>query len=126
MIYLMNLDYRKGSINFADLNSSTGYDPTTAFTQSQLANMVTVQTMAKDLAKNNITVNAVRPTNPTHPNTDLYHALHPGVPRGVLHQYQETHGGGQEHLWECCGQSYTVAAHQEPGERGADRAVGFH
>ena len=60
VIYLMNLDYRKGSINYADLNSSTAYDPTIAFNQSQLANMLSVQAMAKDWAKNKITVNAVR------------------------------------------------------------------
>jgi len=61
VIYLMNLDYRKGSINFSDLNSSTAYDPTMAFNQSQLANMLSVQTMAKDWLKNKITVNAVYP-----------------------------------------------------------------
>lgn len=61
VIYLMNLDYRKGSINYADLNSSTAYDPTIAFNQSQLANMLSVQAMAKDWAKNKITVNAVYP-----------------------------------------------------------------
>merc|ERR1719318_510189 len=57
----MNLDYRKGSINFSDLNSSTAYDPTIAFNQSQLANMLSVQAMARDWVKNKITVNAVYP-----------------------------------------------------------------
>jgi len=61
VIYLMNLDYRKGSINFSDLNSSTAYDPTIAFNQSQLANMLSVQAMARDWVKNKITVNAVYP-----------------------------------------------------------------
>ena len=61
VMYLMNLDYRKGSINFADLNSSTTYDPTIAFNQSQLANMLSVQAMAKDLVENKITVNVVYP-----------------------------------------------------------------
>ena len=56
----MNLDYRKGEINFEDLNSSTAYDPTTAFTQSQLANMLTVTTLAKHWKKDNISVNAVK------------------------------------------------------------------
>jgi len=61
VINLMNLDYRKGSINFTDLNSDNAYNPTTAFTQSQLANMLTVQTMSKDWTENKITVNAVYP-----------------------------------------------------------------
>ena len=56
----MNLDYRKGEINFEDLNSSTAYDPTTAFTQSQLANMLTVTRLAKHWKDDNISVNAVR------------------------------------------------------------------
>ena len=43
----MNLDYRKGEINFADLNSESEYDPDTAFYQSQLANMLTVTRLAK-------------------------------------------------------------------------------
>jgi len=61
VIYLMNLDYRKGKINFADLNSSASYDPTVAFNQSQLANMLTMQDMAKEWTKDKITVNAVYP-----------------------------------------------------------------
>lgn len=61
VIFLMNLDYRKGSINFVDLNSSTAYDPSIAFNQSQLANMLSVQAMANDWVKNKITVNAVYP-----------------------------------------------------------------
>ena len=55
----MNLDYRKGDINFADLNSTGDYDPSTAFYQSQLANMLTVTTLAKHWKKDNISVNAV-------------------------------------------------------------------
>ena len=58
----MNLDYRKGEINFQDLNSSTDYDPSTAFYQSQLANMLTVITLARQWAENNISVNAVKTT----------------------------------------------------------------
>ena len=61
VVYLMNLDYRKGKINFSDLNSSANYDPTTAFNQSQLANMLTVQEMAKEWKNDMITVNAVYP-----------------------------------------------------------------
>ena len=55
----MNLDYRKGDINFDDLNSSREYDPSTAFYQSQLANMLTVSTLAKHWKDDNISVNAV-------------------------------------------------------------------
>ena len=56
----MNLDYRKGEINFADLNSEREYDPDTAFYQSQLANMLTVTRLAKHWKDDNISVNAVR------------------------------------------------------------------
>ena len=56
----MNLDFRKGEINFDDLNSERGYDPSVAFSQSQLANMLTVRTLAKQWAAHNISVNAVR------------------------------------------------------------------
>ena len=59
----MSLDYRKGEINFADLNSSRDYDPTTAFAQSQLANMLAVTTLAKHWKNDNISVNAVKETN---------------------------------------------------------------
>ena len=61
VLYLMNLDYRKGSIDFTDLNSDNKYNPTSAFTQSQLANMLTVLTLSKDWAEKNISVNAVYP-----------------------------------------------------------------
>ena len=55
----MNLDYRKGEINFEDLNSEKEYDPDTAFYQSQLANMLTVTRLAKHWKDDNISVNAV-------------------------------------------------------------------
>ena len=56
----MNLDYRKGEINFEDLNSEKSYDPDTAFHQSQLANMLSVSHLAKLWKPDNINVNAVR------------------------------------------------------------------
>ena len=59
VLYLMNLDYRKGEINFEDLNSEKEYDPDTAFYQSQLANMLTVTRLAKHRKDDNISVNAV-------------------------------------------------------------------
>ena len=55
----MDTDYKKGNINFADLNSTADYDPNTAFYQSQLANMLTVTTLAKHWKNDNISVNAV-------------------------------------------------------------------
>jgi len=61
IVYLMNLDYRKGSINFADLNSSNDYNKSTAFNQSQLANMLAVQHLSSLWQKEGITVNAVYP-----------------------------------------------------------------
>ena len=59
----MNLDYKKGEINFADLNSSRDYEPSRAFYQSQLANMLTVTTLARRWKDDNISVNAVWENN---------------------------------------------------------------
>jgi len=61
IVYLMNLDYRKGSINFSDLNSVNEYDKNVAFNQSQLANMLTVQYLSSAWLKDGVTVNAVYP-----------------------------------------------------------------
>ena len=55
----MNLDYRKGEINFEDLNSDKSYDADAAFYQSQLANMLSVFHLAKQWKSENIVVNAV-------------------------------------------------------------------
>ena len=59
VVYLMNLDYRSGEINFADLNSDGNYDAAAAFHQSQLANMLTVTQLSRQWALDRITVNAV-------------------------------------------------------------------
>ena len=61
VIFLMNLDYRKGEINFQDLNSSNSYDPDGAFHQSQLANMLSVVQLSQQWKQDNISVNAVYP-----------------------------------------------------------------
>jgi len=61
VIFLMNLDYRKGDINFEDLNSDKNYDADVAFYQSQLANMLSVLHLAKQWRSENILVNAVYP-----------------------------------------------------------------
>lgn len=55
----MNLDYRKGDINFEDLNSDKNYDADVAFYQSQLANMLSVLHLAKQWKSEKILVNAV-------------------------------------------------------------------
>ena len=59
VLYLMDLDYRKGEINLEDLNSDKEYDPDKAFTQSQLANMLAVTNLAEQWRDHNVTVNAV-------------------------------------------------------------------
>ena len=59
VIYLMDLDYRKGEIKLGDLNSEEAYDPDDAFCQSQLANMLTVTGLSEQWRGYNVTVNAV-------------------------------------------------------------------
>ena len=59
VLYLMDLDYRKGEINLEDLNSDKEYDPGKAFNQSQLANMLTTTNLAEQWRVDNVTVNAV-------------------------------------------------------------------
>jgi len=83
VIFLMNLDYRKGEINFKDLNSAV-YDPTTAFNQSQLANMLSMQNLAKEWAKNQITVNAVI-VEIVYNCSICLSVIMPGLPRRVRH-----------------------------------------
>lgn len=61
IIYLMNLDYRKGDIKLEDLNSDNSYDAGEAFNQSQLANMLLVHHLAQLWRDDNIAVNAVYP-----------------------------------------------------------------
>jgi len=61
IVYLTNLDYRKGLINFEDLNSDKSYDPATAFYQSQLANILAVQSLAKEFLEDKISVFAAYP-----------------------------------------------------------------
>jgi len=61
VLYLMDLDYRKGEINLEDLNSDKEYDPGEAFNQSQLANMLTTTNLAEQWRVDNVTINAVYP-----------------------------------------------------------------
>lgn len=62
VIYVANLDYRKGEIDFDNLNMSEGgYDRAAAFNRSQLANMVTMGHLAEAWAGEGVAVNAVYP-----------------------------------------------------------------
>ena len=49
VVYLMNLDYRRGQLDFADLNwDKNRYEKAAAFERSQLANMLALRAMAKE------------------------------------------------------------------------------
>ena len=53
IVFLMNLDYRKGNVVLEDLNfQQRVYNKSDAFYQSQLANMLLVQELAKRLIGN--------------------------------------------------------------------------
>ena len=53
IVFLMNLDYRKGNIVLEDLNfTDRVYSKSEAFYQSQLANMLLVQELARRLKGN--------------------------------------------------------------------------
>jgi len=61
IINLINLDYRKGVINIADLNSESNYDTSKAFYQSQLASMLVLPEIAEKWKQDGISVTAVYP-----------------------------------------------------------------
>jgi NAD(P)-dependent dehydrogenase (short-subunit alcohol dehydrogenase family) len=61
IIFLVNLDYRKGIINLADLNLEANYNKSQAFRQSQLANMLLVLELSDRLKGLGVTCNAVYP-----------------------------------------------------------------
>jgi len=61
IIDLINLDYRKGTINLKDLNSDANYVPSDAFNQSQLAKMLVLGELAESMKGTGITVNAAYP-----------------------------------------------------------------
>ena len=58
---MMNLDYRSGKIDFGDLNCERHYDKSAAFARSQLANMLAVRGLSKELTGEGILVNAAYP-----------------------------------------------------------------
>ena len=63
VIYMVNLDYRKArdGIKFEDINMQKDYDKSYAFYQSQLANVLIMRKLAKELESRLIAVNAVYP-----------------------------------------------------------------
>ena len=63
VLYMVNMDYRKATdgIKFADINMNEKYDKSYAFYQSQLANVLIMRKLAKELESKFITVNAVYP-----------------------------------------------------------------
>lgn len=61
IVFLVNLDYRKGNINLADLNMEKAFSKTQAFRQSQLANMLLVLELSERLKADGVTCNAVYP-----------------------------------------------------------------
>jgi len=63
VLFMVNLDYRKATegIKFADINMQDNYDKYYAFYQSQLANVLAVNALSKELRGEVISVNAVYP-----------------------------------------------------------------
>ena len=61
VVFLMNMDYRKASLDLTDLNLEKSYNKTQAFRQSQLANILLVQELSERLKGTGVTCNAVYP-----------------------------------------------------------------
>lgn len=63
VLFMVNLDYRKAreGINFEDINMVQKYDKSYAFYQSQLANVLTMRSLAEEWKTRGISVNAVYP-----------------------------------------------------------------
>jgi len=53
--------HTKGKINKEDLNSESGYDEETAYTQSKLANIMFTRELARRLEGTGVTANSVHP-----------------------------------------------------------------
>lgn len=56
IVFLMNLDYRKGQLDFENLNSEKTWTAKEAFRRSQLANMIFVRQLAKDMEPHGVKV----------------------------------------------------------------------
>ncbi len=61
VVFLMNMDYRKASIDLSDLNLEKSFNKTQAFRQSQLANTLLVLELSDRLKGSGVTCNAAYP-----------------------------------------------------------------
>ena len=61
IVVVSSLGYKRGSINFDDINSEKDYDPMVAYCQSKLANNLFTVALAKRLQGTNVTVNCLHP-----------------------------------------------------------------
>lgn len=71
IVNVSSLAYKRGKMNWSDLNWEKSYDPNKAYGQSKLANILFTRELAKKLEGTKVTVNA----------------LHPGVVRTELTRY---------------------------------------
>nr|XP_040564223.1 retinol dehydrogenase 13-like [Lepeophtheirus salmonis] len=62
IVYLLNLDYRLGVVDFSDINfTHRKYNPSTAYKQSQLANAMFIQHYSKLNSPDVLTINGAYP-----------------------------------------------------------------
>lgn len=61
IVVVSSLGYKRGEINFDDIDSEKDYDPRTAYSQSKLANNLFTVALAKRLKGTNVTVNCLHP-----------------------------------------------------------------
>ncbi|XP_064600291.1 retinol dehydrogenase 13-like isoform X2 [Liolophura sinensis] len=61
IINVSSIAHNRGRINFEDLNSAKSYNPSEAYNQSKLANLLFTKELAKRLEGTKVTVNAVHP-----------------------------------------------------------------
>lgn len=61
IVVVSSLGYKRGNINFDDINSEKDYDPMVAYCQSKLANNLFTVALAKRLKDTSVTVNCLHP-----------------------------------------------------------------
>ena len=61
IVVVSSLGYKRGKINFDDINSEKDYNPRVAYCQSKLANNLFTVALAKRLKGSNVTVNCLHP-----------------------------------------------------------------
>ena len=61
IVNVSSVAHTRGTINFKDLNSDKNYDPSEAYNQSKLANVLFTLELARRLQGTGVTVNAVHP-----------------------------------------------------------------